>query len=93
MTSFFGVARDSVAWTGEVAVHVSSPVTERGYCANCGSQMLFRSTRWPDETHLYAASLDDPAQFRPEAHFHYDKRVPWLDVEDDLPKYAGSADD
>ncbi len=92
MTSFFGVPRASVAWTGDVAIFVSSPGNERGYCGTCGSQMVFRSDRWPDETHLYALSLDDLAQFKPEAHYHYAERVPWLVIDDDLPKHGGSAD-
>ncbi len=93
VTSFFGVARDSVTWEGEPSVFVSSPGNERGYCGRCGSQMFYRSTRWPEEIHLYAASLDDPDRFQPEAHYHYAERVPWLTVLDDLPKHAGSAED
>ena len=92
VTSFFGVPRDSVAWDGEVSVFLSSPGNQRGFCPGCGSQVLFRSDRWPDETHLYAATLNDPDQFKPEAHYHYAERVPWLTVTDDLPKHAGSAD-
>lgn len=54
--------------------------------------MFIRSDRWPTETHLYAATLDDPSAFQPEAHYHFAERVPWLNVVDDLPKHAGSAD-
>ena len=92
MTSFFGVARDSVVWTGEATVRQSSEAVERGVCPKCGSQVFIRSTRWPKETHLFAATLDEPALFHPKAHFHWAERVPWITVTDDLPKYAGSAD-
>ena len=92
VTSFFGVARNSVAWEGETAVYASSPGNERGYCPSCGAQMFYRSERWPEETHLYAATLDDPAQFVPEAHYHYAERLPWLNIVDVLPRHAGSAD-
>ena len=54
--------------------------------------MTYQNEIWPDETHLYAATLDDPAQFDPKAHFHYAERLDWVEVTDDLPKYAGSAD-
>ena len=90
-TSFVGVERDSVTWTGEAAIHDSSPGTQRGYCPRCGSQMFYHSDRWADQTHLYAASLDDPRQYEPKAHFHWAERVPWLEIEDDLPKYEGTA--
>ena len=92
VTSFFGVPRASVTWTGEVAEWASSKTVRRGYCPKCGTQMHYQNSIWPDETHLYAATLDDPAQFEPEAHYHFAERVPWLTVTDDLPKHPGSAD-
>ena len=54
--------------------------------------MTYQSTRWPTETHLYAATLDDPSAFEPRAHFHYLERLPWIMITDDLPKYAATAD-
>lgn len=54
--------------------------------------MTYQFEGWPDETHLYAASLEDPSQFEPQAHFHYAERVHWISLTDELPKYPGSAD-
>ena len=48
--------------------------------------MAYRSTRFPDETHFYAASLDDPSDFQPDAHFFWSEHVPWLEPSDDLPR-------
>ena len=64
----------------------------RKYCGKCGSHMTYQFEGWPDETHLYAASLEDPAQFEPKAHFHWAEKLDWLTFDDDLPKYPGSAD-
>ena len=41
-------------------------------------QMTYQADIWPDETHLYAATMDDPTQFRAEAHYHYAERLAWL---------------
>ncbi len=93
VTAFFGVPLETLEWTGELAVHESSDVrVRRHYCPACGSQMSYQADRWPGEVHLYAASLDDPAAFKPEAHFHFAEKLPWLTVADDLPKYAATAD-
>lgn len=92
VTSFFGVTRDSVDWKGQPEIYASSPGTERGYCVRCGTPVFYRSERWPDETHLYAATLDDPDAFQPEAHYHFAERLPWLIISDELPKHADSAD-
>lgn len=92
MTSFFGVPRESVTWTGTLAEHLTSGGrVRRQFCATCGSQMTYQNQIWPTETHLYAACLDDPAQFTPQAHYHWAERVSWLSLADDLPKFPGSA--
>ena len=92
-TSFFGVPRDGVEWSGALTDHHSSDGrVRRQFCAVCGSPMTYQFSGWPDETHLYAASLDDPTQFTPQAHYHYAEKLPWITVTDDLPKYPGSAD-
>lgn len=92
-TRFFGVPRDSVSWRGQLSDNLSSggKVT-RQFCAACGTQMSYKNVIWPEEIHLYAATLDDPAQVTPQAHFHYAERLHWVDIVDDLPKYSGSAD-
>ena len=53
--------------------------------------LSYMSTRWPGEIHLYAATLNDPSVFKPEAHVHWSERVPYLTVTDELPKHAGSS--
>lgn len=86
-TSFIGMRRSDVTWSGSAAVHRSSVGVRRGFCPDCGTQMYFESDRWPDETHLYAASLDDPSLYRPTAHVHWAEHIGWADLHDGLPKY------
>jgi hypothetical protein len=93
MTSFFGVPRNGVVWTGGLHARASSAgQVVRKFCPACGTQMSYEYEGWPDETHLYATSLDDPATFVPQAHYHYAERLPWVLVSDNLPKYPGSAE-
>lgn len=77
---------------GKTASFVSSPGTERSFCAVCHTPLFYRSQRWPDETHMMAATLDDPDGFQPQAHFHWAEREPWLELDDALPKYDATAD-
>lgn len=86
-TSFFGVSDDQWRWTGAApATYASSPGVWRDFCPTCGTQMAYRSTRAPGEMHFYAATLDDPAAFRPEVHDHSDEALPWLHLSDGLPR-------
>lgn len=38
----------------------SSSESERGFCATCGTRMLFRSGKWPGETHMALACIATP---------------------------------
>ena len=92
-TSFFGVERKSVNWRGEMTgVETSDGDVNRLRCATCGTLMTIRSPRWPKECHLFAATLDHPETFQPQAHFHFAEKLSWVSITDDLPKYAASAD-
>ena len=61
------------------------------FCRDCGSPIAFESDRWPDETHLYAASLEDPATFTPQFHVHVAEKLPWIKLADGLPQYERNA--
>lgn len=64
----------------------SSPGARRAFCPRCGSPMFFESTRWPGETHVARALFIDPLDKEPSAHVFYESHVPWLNVNDELPK-------
>jgi hypothetical protein len=48
--------------------------------------MFFTSTRWPDEMHVARALFSDPLDKDPSAHVFYETHVPWLEINDALPK-------
>ena len=68
----------------------SSEQASRGFCANCGTQLLWRSKRHADEVDLTAASLDDPNTVGPAIHIWTESQLQWLHIEDDLPRYRRS---
>jgi hypothetical protein len=39
------------------------------------------------------ASLDDPASIEPQYHIWTGSRVPWLHIDDELPRYADDGPD
>ena len=91
MTTWFGVSTASFAFTGEPPkIYVSSPGVRRSFCETCGTPIAYENDRYPDEIHLYAASLQDPENFAPDFHVHYAERLSWLHIHDTLPKYDHS---
>ena len=69
----------------------SSPGAKRGFCSRCGTPMLFYSARWPDEMHVARATISEPLDREPSAHIFFDTHVPWLEVNDALPKKSPQA--
>jgi hypothetical protein len=64
----------------------SSADAKRGFCARCGSQLFFRSSRWPGEWHIARAHFTTAVDREPHVHAFYDTHVPWFAVNDELPK-------
>ncbi len=81
------VRKDSVTWSGEPAAFRSSSLATRGFCRDCGTPLWFAydSSEW---ICLTLGSLDEPAAVAPEIHFGVESQVPWLHVQDDLPREA-----
>ena len=49
--------------------------------------MAFEHDKYPDEIHLYAASLENPKDFSPQFHTHCSEQLPWVRLDDGLPRY------
>lgn len=42
----------------------SSAESERGFCTQCGTRILFRSGKWPGEVHMALACVETPHDLR-----------------------------
>ena len=65
----------------------SSKEGSRNYCRHCGSQMFCQTHE--EYVHIALASLYGKIDREPEAHYYYDSRAEWTQVNDDLPKFGG----
>ncbi len=50
--------------------------------------MGYRSDRLQGEIHALVASLDAPEEFTPTVHYFHREALPWLHIQDGLPRYA-----
>ncbi|HVJ41339.1 MAG TPA: GFA family protein [Dongiaceae bacterium] len=85
---YAGFVQDLVEIEGPVAEYASSPGVTRSFCPHCGTPIAYRSTRWPDETHILVGSMDNPAALPPAHHYHVDEQIPWLQFDDHLPRHG-----
>jgi len=60
---------------------------ERGFCPNCGSQVMIKLERLPDILGLQAGSLDDPSIFRPAMDVFASSAQPWDHMNPEVQKH------
>jgi hypothetical protein len=66
----------------------SSDDATRSFCGECGTQLTFVSDKFPDYIDVTTATLDEPARVPPKDHTWARSRIPWVEVEDGLPRFA-----
>jgi len=61
-------------------------LANRGFCNECGSPVAFQ---YRDARHItiWAGSLDRIGDFKPQAHWGVESKIPWVDIHPDLPSY------
>ncbi len=59
----------------------------RGHCAACGTSISYRHQDRAPDIDVTAACLDNAVIVDPKAHIWLEDKVPWIEVNDDLPKF------
>ncbi len=83
------VSREAFRFTkGEPKYYKSSPLAERGFCANCGSSLNYRPLYppWSEWLNVMVATFDEPKTFTPGWHLGVESQMPWLKIQDDLER-------
>jgi class 3 adenylate cyclase len=73
---------------GEPKYYTSSRIGERAFCPNCGSSLAMRYYA-PDRSDILAilaSTLDHPEDYAPTRHLGMEGKMPWLDMNDSLPR-------
>jgi hypothetical protein len=65
----------------------SRPKVTRQFCGTCGSQLTYQHTDEPETIDVTACSLDHVDAVSPEDHVWCDRMVPWLKLDDGLPRF------
>jgi hypothetical protein len=91
--TFVHFPASAFAWIGaEPTRYRSSADAERGFCAVCGSTLSMHETVLADRVQVSLGSLDRPDLVRPDDHVWTRSQLPWLEVVDDLPRFATISD-
>ena len=88
----FGLPRVEVSITGEPKVHLlvadSGNTVSSAFCGNCGSPLFKATSGFPDMLFFHAATLDDPASFKPQSVVWTKSKQPWDQIDPAIPVHA-----
>ena len=73
----------------EPAWFSSSDIVKRGFCAECGSPIAYQRND-SDVFVIWIGTLDEPAAFEPQVHYWSESKIPWDDIQADLPDVTTS---
>ncbi len=86
VTAWVDVSQSAFQCTsGEIRFYKSSEHAERGFCAECGSTLVFRQFG-ADHVAVASGALDRPEDFPMDGHCGVESQVPWLKIDDDMPR-------
>ncbi len=81
---------DAFAFTrDEPGVFKATEVGERTFCPRCGTQLTFRHDESAHQVDVTVGSLDEAGDVRPRDHIWESSRLPWLAIDDGLPRHRG----
>jgi len=71
---------------GSAAAYASSASCLRHFCAHCGCHLALFTTLSPDSLDITVASLDRPELAPADRHIWVRSRLPWLQLDPQLPE-------
>ena len=86
----FAVPSESLSTQGEIRYFElradSGNTVSSGFCPICGCPILKKSTGYPQNVFIHAASLDDPGVFKPQMLVWSSSGQSWDHVDSALPR-------
>ena len=85
----FALPSETVSLTGEVKffglTSDDGNAVSSGFCLNCGSPVLKKSSGFPQFLFFHAATLDEPSKYSPQFVVWSSSKQPWDHVDPSLP--------
>lgn len=73
-------------------VYRSGPASQREFCGDCGTQLLFRADQGRT-VDVNTATLDDPEIAPPHYHIWRASKIGWFETADPLPRFDDQGPD
>ncbi|MDJ0613237.1 MAG: GFA family protein [Rhizobiaceae bacterium] len=88
IVSFAGFERDQFEWTSqETLAEWRNGQFKRLFCRDCGSPIAYTDDQLPEVVFFYTGFMENQEAFPPEHHSYHHRKIDWLELVDDLPKF------
>jgi hypothetical protein len=91
-----GFRADQVTFSGrQRSQYASSPGVARAFCGTCGTPLTWEGDAGElgPIVEIHISTFDEPEALVPTSHAFFPERIPWFEIADDLPRYAGFAEE
>ena len=92
LPAFAAFAREALNAALPAPVSIN-PGVERRNCPRCGSPLTAEFDYLPGQTYVPLGIFENADSLQPDRHAHAESVLPWLNLEDELPRHEGSARD
>jgi hypothetical protein len=65
----------------------SRPGVTRQFCGKCGSPLTWQRDDATSSIDVITCCFDDPSTFDPQTHIFVDRLLPWVHLDDGLPRH------
>ncbi len=77
-STWVGFEKENIRWLGaSPTIYQSSKGVERGYCASCGTPLIYAGEKWAGEIHFVIGAFDDPTAFVPRNKVFTEEALDW----------------
>lgn len=91
VSAFVGFPIDAVVFTGKGLKMFENGEVTRSFCGTCGSPIAYIDERLEDDIYFMLGAMDLPANFEPTLHAYASEQLPFLHIQDDLPRLPKSS--
>ena len=79
---------DFIVTQGALRRRRSTAIGQRGFCADCGTQLTMQIDHQPDTIDFTLGWLDEPHSIAPGFHIWTGSRIAWFETDDHAPRFA-----
>lgn len=91
VSAFLSFRSSDVSIEGDTLRAYENGAVRRSFCANCGSPLAYVDLQIPDRVYIMLGAMNRPAQYAPTVHAYVAEQLPFVHMNDDLPRHAKSS--